>query len=139
MCTPRWKSLVYPPIPFEEVRAERWTAEGRFMSVLLVLSVFGAIPIAFIGVWPRFDAGKGTRVQRVWTNLWLVMDVSCGPWLDILKEIFYMRKRYFLKLSCGHMCSGGIPPLLAPYRPSVASLSLLRCCEPTERAFRFQE
>ena len=56
------------------------------MSVLLVLSVFGAIPIAFIGVWPRFDAGNGTRVQRVWTNFWLVMDICCGPWLDIHSE-----------------------------------------------------
>ena len=32
------------------------------MSVLLVLFVFGATPIAVIVVWPRFDAGKSTRV-----------------------------------------------------------------------------
>lgn len=76
----------YRPIPFEEVGAERWTAEGRFKSMFLAFCVFGTIPIAIIGIWTRFDAGKSTKAQRVWTMMWLIMDIYSGPWLDILSE-----------------------------------------------------
>ena len=73
----------YPPIPFEQVGAERWTAEGRVNSISLVLYVFGAIPIAVIGIWTRFDAGQSTKAQRIWTMLWLVMDITKGPFIDV--------------------------------------------------------
>ena len=76
----------YPPIPFEEVGAERWTLEGRMYSPFLIFYVFGTIPIAIIGIWTRFHAGKSTKAQRVWTMIWLVMDIYFGPWLDILSE-----------------------------------------------------
>ena len=74
------------PIPFEKVGAERWTPANKFVSPLLALYVFGAIPIAIIGIWTRFDPGKSTKAQRVWTMLWLVMDISSGPVLDMLSE-----------------------------------------------------
>ena len=76
----------YPPIPFEQVGAERWTAEGRLNSVSLVIYLFGAIPIAIIGIWTRFHAGKSTKAQRVWTMIWLVMDMFFGPSIDLLFE-----------------------------------------------------
>ena len=76
----------YPPIPFEKVGAERWTAEGKFTSVGLALYVIGAIPIAIIGIWTRFHAGESTKAQRAWTMIWLVMDIFCGPWIDVLSE-----------------------------------------------------
>ena len=76
----------YPPIPFEKAGAERWNPVRKLMSASLVLCVFRAIPIAIIGVWTRFDAGKSTKAQRVWTMFWLVLNISCGPWLDIHSE-----------------------------------------------------
>ena len=76
----------YPPIPFEKVGAERWTAEGRFNSMALAVYVFGAIPIAIIGIWTRFHAGESTKAQRVWTMIWLVMDMFFGPSIDLLSE-----------------------------------------------------
>ena len=76
----------YPPILLEKVGAERWTPVERLMSVNLVIYIFGAIPIAIIGIWTRFDAGKSTKAQRVWTMFWLAADYSCGPSLDILSE-----------------------------------------------------
>ena len=76
----------YPPIPFEKAGAERWNPVRKSMSASLVLCVFRAIPIAIIGVWTRFDAGKSTKAQRVWTMFWLVLNISCGPWLDIHSE-----------------------------------------------------
>ena len=89
----------YPPIHFEEVGGERWTPSGIYNSLALVLYVFGAAPIAIIGIWTRFDAGKSTKAQRVWTMVWLVMDIFYGPMLNILsdcdkpKEIFPLLER----------------------------------------------
>lgn len=89
------------PIPFEEVGAERWDPVRKQMSVLLGFYVFGAIPIAIIGIWTRFDAGKSTNAQRSWTMEWLITDISCGPWLDILSE----RKSIEKKTSVGYLWS----------------------------------
>lgn len=82
----------YPPIPFEKVRAERWTPGWIYNSILLNIYVFGAVPIAIIGIWTHFHAGKSTIAQRVWTMIWLAMDIGSGPWIDMLsdKEVPYM-------------------------------------------------
>lgn len=82
------KVSCYPPIPlpFEEVGAERYTPKRRYKSNHLVCYVFGAIPIAIIGVWTRFHAGKSTKAQRIWTMFWLVTDICYGPALDMLSE-----------------------------------------------------
>ena len=75
-----------PPIPFEKVGAERWNPVRKSMSVGWAFYGFGAIPIAIIGVWTRFDGGKSTIAQQVWTILWLGMDLAFGPWFDLLSE-----------------------------------------------------
>ena len=85
----------YPPMPFEEVGAERWTEEGIDNSMLLIWYVFGAIPIAIIGIWTRFRAGKSTEAQRVWTMMWLVMGSFYGPLFDV----FFARDHSFQHLS----------------------------------------
>ena len=76
----------YPPMPFEEVGAERWTEAGIYNSMGLIWYVFGAIPIAIIGIWTRFEAGKSTKAQRVWTMIWLVIDIIYGPLLEIFSD-----------------------------------------------------
>ena len=96
----------YPPIPFERVGAERWTAEGSINSIVLACYVFGAIPIAIIGIWTRFHAGKSTKAQRVWTMLWLVMNIFGGPWLDIFSErgVRIEETLYHRKVIMSHVC-----------------------------------
>ena len=77
----------YSPESFEEVGAERrdplW---ARLHGTAVVTFVFGAVPIAIIGIWTRFDEGKSTKAQRVWTMIWLVMNIFCGSYFDILSE-----------------------------------------------------
>jgi len=76
----------FGPILFEEFGTKRWGLGRKFLSSQLVSYVFGAIPIVVIGIWTRFDPGKSTTTQHVWTMFWLVADIFCGPIVDILSE-----------------------------------------------------
>ena len=76
----------YPPMPFEEVGAERWFLRYGYTDMSLVIYVFGAIPIVIIGIWTHFHAGKSAMAQRVWTMIWLVMDITNGPWIDTASD-----------------------------------------------------
>ena len=75
----------YPPIPFEKVTAERWTLKYGHIDILAIY-VFGAI----LGIWTHFHAGKSTIAQRVWTIMWLVMDICYGPLFDKIFEIYHL-------------------------------------------------
>ena len=93
--------LCHSPILSEEVEeefstAEWWSAEWRtanwrkyrnkYYEGLLSDCVFGAIPIAVIGIWTHFDAGESTKAQRVLTMFWLAADILCGSSLDLSSE-----------------------------------------------------
>ena len=76
----------FRPISLEEVEAEEWTNPTESTSQILAFYVFGAILIAIIGIWTRFDRGKSTFVQRWWIWQWLIMSIVCAPILDALSE-----------------------------------------------------
>ena len=104
----------YPPIPFEKVGASAEEIFEGLLSVFLAHYVFGAIPIAIIGIWTRFHAGKSTKAQRAWTMIWLVMDIIFGPLLDLLSENnrnFFIEMRSDLSVWLGWTAPGTIPAI----------------------------
>jgi hypothetical protein len=52
---------------------------GFPVTMISVIIIVGAVPIAIIGGLSRFSTGSSALYQRVWTMLWLVFGLLVGP------------------------------------------------------------